>query len=74
MDSTLITLIKNSSIIFDLTVLNVFDSIINCNLCYLKIYYNSYRYGMKQRFAAIACLLVLTAFSNAKKTAYQKVV
>lgn len=72
MDSTLITLIKNSSIIFDLTVLNVFDSIINCNLCYLKIYYNSYRYGIKQEFA-IACLLVLTAFSNTKKTAYQKV-
>lgn len=43
-DSTLITLIKNSSIIFDVTVQCVFDSIIYCSLCYFKIYDKCYRY------------------------------
>ena len=66
MNSTLITLIKNSSIIFDLTVLNVFDSIINCNLSYFKIYYHSYQCEIKPRFA-IVYLFVLMTFSKANK-------
>ena len=73
MNSTLITLIKNNSIIFDLTVLNVFDSIINCNLCYFKIYYHSYQYETKPRFA-IVYVVVLMAFSKANKIKYQKVI
>lgn len=73
MDSTSITLIKNSSIIFDLTVLDVIDSIISCNLCYFKIYYNDYQIGIKSG-SVVLYHFVLLVSSKANRIKYYKVI